>query len=210
MFYTTGMCLQHTDFKSPEETILVFKKIHEVLSVLNDHAMHEKKFILPMIFKYDVPAVRKMEEGQTANESIAHRLKNLISLYHYAVTEEEQLTAGNAVYKAFNEFISFNLQHINTKEETLNKLLWLHYSDEEIYCIYKAITVSIPADKIIIHGRWVMRGINNCEIINWLLSYHGWHPEAFQFLLQLAEEELSEDRWNFVQEALCEGEMMPC
>ncbi len=210
ILYSTGMSLQHTDLKNPEETISVFEKIYEVLTISNDHASHENKFIFPLIARYNIPAIKEFEVEHIANDAMGHRLKNLMALYHHTVSDDDKLEAGNAVSKAFNEFISFNLHHMNKEEEILNKLLWQHYSDEEIHCIYKAITVSIPSEKITIHGRWVMRGINNNEIIQWLLSYHGSHPAAFQFLLQLAEDQLPQERWNVIQEALCEGEMLPC
>jgi hypothetical protein len=209
MLYNTGLAIQHHDFSNRKDTPLLLTKITEALMVLNDHALHERKFILPLVAKYNLQAVRDLDSDQLAVRIVENRLKERIALFNNC-SDADSLECSESICKAFNQLIACYTRLANLEEETLNRILWQNYSDEEIFCIYTAITAALPAEKIMLHGRWIMQGLNNKEIMNWLLSYHGTSPEAFKCLLQMAEDELPRERWHNIKDSLCEGEMLPC
>ncbi len=64
----------------------------------------------------------------------------------------------------------------------------------------------VPPDALMAVSRWMMRGINNEEVIRWLNGVKNNAPaEAFGVFMTLAEEELSPERLKDVQASLTEG-----
>jgi hypothetical protein len=58
-------------------------------------------------------------------------------------------------------------------------------------------------------SQWMMRGLNNPEIINWLRAVEDAAPEnVFQDLFATAERELPEHRFRKVLETITEGVML--
>jgi len=97
----------------------------------------------------------------------------------------------------------FNLEHMAKEESILNKILWRYYSDEEILGIQRKIVAGLSPWSASVGTRWMMRGLNNPEIIYWLKAVEESAPEAvFQNLFAIAKKELSEHRFRQVQEAL--------
>ena len=91
----------------------------------------------------------------------------------------------------------------------MHPLLWRYYSDEELHGITQKIIASIPPQEASYFSKWMVRGLNNAEILGWLKGVKNSAPQpVFQSLLGIAEEELHPHRWNLVQESLTEGAMV--
>ena len=103
----------------------------------------------------------------------------------------------------------FNLEHMSKEETILNKILWRYYSDGEILAIQKNILASLTPWSATNGSRWMMRGLNNPEIVGWFKSIEESASEAaFQKLFAIAERELPERRFRHVLETLTEGVML--
>jgi hypothetical protein len=95
------------------------------------------------------------------------------------------------------------------EEDVINKALWKHYSDAELHGITQKIIGSIPQPQMIRFSQWMMRGLNNNEIINWLKEIKNNAPDAvFQSMFEMAQQQLNSNRWMQVQESLTEGAMV--
>jgi len=209
MMYDTAMALQHSDYINSEETEKALEKVEIVLAVFEDHASHEDNYVLPAVTKYFKHLAVEFESEHETDEMLAHRLRNLMVVYSYAVSGDARQEAGEAIYKAFNEFIAFNLYHMNKEEDKLNKAMWEKYTDEEILDIQKTIVQNVSEHMRVIENTWMMRGINDPEIVKWLTGVKNSAPDfIFQGLLKLAEKELSLKRWMNVKDALTEGAMV--
>ena len=93
------------------------------------------------------------------------------------------------------------------EENILNRILWRYYSDEEILNIQRQIVANLSPWSASVSSRWIMRGLNNPEILHWLRSVEESAPETvFQNLFATAERELPGHRFLRIQEAL-EGAM---
>ena len=68
---------------------------------------------------------------------------------------------------------------------------------------------AVPQQEMAFFSRWMVRGLNNTEILHWLKGVKNTAPRpAFLALLSVAENELHPRRWNIVQESLAEGAMV--
>ena len=178
-----------------------------MLHQFEQHAHHEDTFILPAIVYYNPWLANEFEKEHGEDNRLAQQLKHLINIFRATTTEEEKLTAGSAISKAFTDFLIFNLQHMAKEELVLNQALWQHYTDAEIMELNQTIIANIPAEEKVVTAQWMMRGINNVEAINWLKMTKRNAPEPeFWKVYSLTKTELPMYRRLEVQEAIVERE----
>lgn len=209
MLFETAMNLQHTCFEDRESSEETIRKVEAVLHSFHDHAAHEDKFVLPAILKYDAELVHEFESEHGIDELLTQSINNLISGFRLAGEKEAMMAAGYALTMAFNEFIAFNLYHMNKEESKINKTLWEYYTDVELIHITQTIIASIPPQVVAEDARWMMKGISNTEIVIWLKSIRNAAPDhVFKSFFSIAESVLPQHRLNAVQEALMDGAMV--
>lgn len=209
MLHQTSSRMLQTDFTNAEETADLLPRISEVLDLFDGHANTEDRFVLPAIEKYKASVATLFEEEHVEDHTLSNRMRALLAMFHHAVSSEEKIEVGSAIRLAFSEFLVFNLKHMAKEELVLNNLLWEYYSDEELHAITKDIIANILPEKAIKYNTWMMRGLSNNEIINWLKIIKNEAPDfVFNGMLGLAEKELSPSRWCAVQEEITEGALL--
>lgn len=209
MMYDTAMTLQHTVFSNQDEANQALEKVEQTLQSFHSHAGHEDGFVLPAIEKYAPEVVHEFEGEHHKDEELSVNLYSLIAAYRLTSDDEAKNACGYAITMAFNEFIAFNLYHMNKEEDKINSVLWKNYTDFELATISKAIVAQIPPEKLMKEAVWMMKGMNNQEITGWLGNVKNEAPDpAFRALLAVAESTLPETRWNLIKEGLMEGAMM--
>lgn len=208
LLYESSLLLQQTDFLDDQEMQTAVTRITMVADLFDDHAHHEDKFILPAIQEHEPSIVDAFEREHAMNIKLTRALKNCLQALQMAspVVRPEM---ANVLYKTFVQFMVFNLEHMSKEETILNKILWRYYSDGEILAIQKNILASLTPWSATNGSRWMMRGLNNPEIVGWLKSVEESAPEAaFQKLFAIAERELPERRFRHVLESLTERVML--
>ena len=208
LLYESSLLLQQTDFLDDQEMQTAVTRITMVADLFDDHAHHEDKFILPAIQEHEPSIVDAFEREHAMDIKLTRALKNCLQALQVAspVVRPEM---ANVLYKTFVQFMVFNLEHMSKEETILNKILWRYYSDGEILAIQKNILASLTPWSATNGSRWMMRGLNNPEIVGWLKSVEESAPEAaFQKLFAIAERELPQRRFRHVLESLTEGVML--
>ena len=208
LLYESSLLLQQTDFLDDQEMQAAVTRVTMVADLFDDHAHHEDKFILPAIQEHEPSIVDAFEREHAMNIKLTRALKNCLQALQMAslVVRPEM---ANVLYKTFVQFMVFNLEHMSKEETILNKILWRYYSDEEILAIQKNILASLTPWSATNGSRWMMRGLNNPEIVGWFKSIEESASEAaFQKLFAIAERELPERRFRHVLETLTEGVML--
>src|SRR6186713_143079 len=208
LLYESSLLLQQTDFLDDQEMQTAVTRVTMVADLFDDHAHHEDKFILPAIQEHEPSIVDAFEREHAMNIKLTRALKNCLQALQMAspVVRPEM---ANVLYKTFVQFMVFNLEHMSKEETILNKILWRYYSDGEILAIQKNILASLTPWSATNGRRWMMRGLNNSEIVGWLKSVEESAPEAaFQKLFAIAERELPERRFRHVLESLTERVML--
>ncbi len=209
LLYETMIQLQQTDFTNVEETEDVTERIEIILSLFDSHAHTEDQFVLPAIVQYEPSVVDAFEQEHVKDLQLSQQLSDQLKALSLSVSTEAKIQMGAALCTAMLNFMLFNLSHMKKEEEVLNKLLWRYYSDDELKGVTQSIVAQIAPQKMSLYSKWMMRGLNNTEIINWLKEVKDNAPDfVFESLMEIASAELSEHRWQLVQEDLTEGAML--
>ena len=207
LLYETSLLLQQTDFFHEEEMKAAVERVTLVADLFDDHAHHEDEFILPAIQEYEPSIVDPFEQEHETDGRLTRALKDSLMAVQMA-SPLVRTEMANELTKTFVHFMVFNLEHMSKEENILNKILWRYYSDDEILAIQKKILASLSPWSAATGSRWMMRGLNNPEIVRWLRSVEESAPESvFQNLFATAEKELPEHRFRRVLETLTEGVM---
>jgi len=203
MMYDTALTLQQTWFGDSEEAAAAIEKTESVIHAFERHAHHEDNYVLPAVEKYDAALVASFEAEHEKDLSLGNMLKNLINIYRNVNFEEERINVGSAICKAFIDFMVFNLEHMGKEEILINKVLWEHYTDEQLHGISQQIAASIPPEEMAYTSKWMIRSINNKEAIGWLSQIKAVAPAVvLQSLLTEAVNTLPAKRFERIQEGI--------
>jgi len=202
LLYDTALRIQQTDFDTPaaQETV---DAVLLVVNLFDDHAHHEDEYILPMVQATNPALVTEFEEEHVVDHRLSNALRDHTAAWQAAGTAAEKLLHGKAIYYAFNEFIAFNLYHMNKEENILLFTLWKHFTDDDLLAAQGAIIASIKPEYLMIESRWMVRSISNTEMVMWLRGVQLSSPaEVFNMLTSMAQEELPQHRWQKIAAAL--------
>ena len=209
LLYETIIKLQQTDFTDAEDADEAVQQVKIILDLFDEHAHTEDTFILPAIVEYEPSVVDVFAQEHVQDLALSNKLNGLLQAFSLTISPDAKREIGAAISNAVFEFMLFNLEHMKKEEDVLNKLLWRYYTDEVLYGITMNIIANVPADKMSLYNKWMMRGLSNTEIINWLKQVKNNAPEfVFNSYVDLATNELAESRWQKVQEQLTEGAML--
>ena len=205
MLYETGSELQRTDFNSGEEVTSLLANITTVVDVFDKHAYNEDHFVFPAVEQYEPSVVDSFEQEHVRDHELSTQLRTLINIYSSLKSDEERIQLGSALRKAFVDFLAFNLVHMAKEEDIINNLLWRYYTDEQIRVIEKQIIAIQAPESTAVVWKWMLRGLSNWEITNWLKAVKQSAPEfMFNNLVATAEKELPRDRFQQVVDELGE------
>jgi len=201
MLYDTALTLQQTHFADIDQSDTAVKKVRTTAEMINAHTAHEDHFIFPAIQAYEPSLVDVFTMEHLKNQSLSEKLVDSLIAHNHAVKPDSKTETGKAIVRAFQEFMVYNLEHMTNEEGVLNEILWRYYSDEEIEAISKRVMRSRRDDEAILTTSWMMRGLSNAEISNWLKTVEttaSW--QVFAQLYSIAEKELPNDRFRKVLE----------
>lgn len=201
--YDTALKIQQADMSQAESAAPVIEQIEEVLFLFESHAHGEDHYFNEPLEKTNPEVATLFEKEHVEDHRLANVLSSLIASYKEAATAETRTEKGKHLFYAFNEFIAFNLYHMNKEEIELNAALWNRYSDSEIRSIEQTLVQNIPPQKMMKYAKWMIRGINNNEIIHWLEEVRAFAPApVFEMLITIAETELPAERYQSITDAL--------
>ncbi len=201
--YDAANTLQRTDFSNREQGWTAIRKVERVLFYFDEHAKHEDNFILPAIQRYNAKLVDDFEREHVTDHALSKNINDYIIDWKVTYDEEEMVELGSSIFYEFNEFIAFNLYHMNKEENLLNKVLWEHYSDLEIIQIQQALVQSIEPAVLAEQSKWMIRSINDAELTQWISGIRIAAPEhAFLALVRMIESELPAERWAYLKDAI--------
>lgn len=201
LLYDTALCIQQTDFNTAaaQQTI---DKVLLVVDLFDEHAHHEDAHLLPLAEKHNPRLVEEFESEHEVDHRLSQSLRDHAAAWAVAATESEKVMHGQAIFYAFNEFIAFNLYHMNKEENMLLLNLWKHYTDNDLHMAERAIIENIQPETLMTESRWMMRSLSNNEIIQWLKGIQFGAPlEVFTMYFGMAQEEVSAERWQTIAAA---------
>jgi len=206
LLYQTASRLQQTDFTTPPEKEATLRQVNMAIDLFDKHAHTEDHFILPALTTYEPSVCTLFEDEHVQDHALGEKLRSIIKGIESSTSQEDLNTWGAVLRPVFVEFMVFNLNHMAKEEDVLNKLLWRYYADDELQAITQQIIAHQPPDALQLFSAWMMKGLSNNEIRDWLNEVRATAPDfIFNGLLALAENELPEERWEAIRENISEG-----
>jgi len=201
LLYETALLIQRTDFSFAEEAGGTAGHIEQVVSLFEKHAHTEDSFVFPMLAGYEPSVVTTFEEEHVEDHVIGKTLEDGLKSVLTSENPTERILKGKELQRAYIRFMVFNLQHMAAEEDIINNLLWRYYSDEELQAVTGRIIAHVAPDAMQQYSRWMVRGLNNTEILHWLQGVKATAPApVFERLLAIMDQELPPARSRFIRE----------
>lgn len=206
MLYEVSIAAQRTDFDLTEESEPILNSMETVLASFISHAMHKKTWIMPAIASAQPDATRDLTVMIAQNQIDRDMLVKLMTDLRTVSAQSKKLVLAREIVSRFAGFVGSNLDNMAKEEKDLNEILWKNYNDSEIMAIEQEMLSSIGPELLVTTSKSMMKALSNNEIIGWLTVVKQ-HPnqEAFEFLISVAEQELSPERWARIQDAIVDG-----
>jgi hemerythrin-like domain-containing protein len=209
MLYETSLCLQQTDFSNAEDADKSLEQLEIVMQLFDKHAHTEDTIVFAAIKQTEPSLLYAFEKEHVEDHALVQSLIGLVASFNLAASANQKMVIGKTIVQSFTEFMIFNLRHMAKEENLINNALWKYYSDEELHGITEKIIANITPAQMAMYSTWMMRGLSNNEISNWLKEVKNSAPDfLFQSLMQTAAKELNKHRWQLVQEAITDGAMV--
>lgn len=200
--FDTVMRLQRADPGDPVGFRQAIEQIELLLELMDGHANHEDHFILHPMEERAPILIQEFESEHVVDLALSAQLRQKIAIYHEADDKEE---VGRQLYYALNAYVAFNLQHMNKEEQQLNQVLWAHYSDQELLGVVQKIKQSVRPDEMKIVFEWMVKGLNNVELLQWLNALKRQAPAfVLRMVVDACCEYLPAARWQPIKASVGE------
>lgn len=195
VLFETATLIQQSDFRSKAASAAAIVKLQQTLGYFDGHAEHEHGYIFPLINKVNPTLVAEFDSEHETDEMLARQMRELVSSWYNVEDGPLSWEIGRTILASFNEFIAFNLTHMNKEERVLNEVLWSYYSDHELMAVEQEIVASLPPELLFEESRFMMRGANDPELLGWLGGMKANAPaQVYELYLRMLDEEIAPAR----------------
>ena len=203
LLYQTGIALQQADLSDAQAGTAAVDQVADLLVLFESHAHGEDTYYNEPLQKIDAQVSQLFMKEHEEDHRLGLVLSDLIAKYKSETSPEGRRQTGRHLFYAFNEFIAFNLYHMNKEELELNEALWKHYTDAEIKATEQTVVQQIPPAKMAAYAKWIARGINDHELYHWLHEVRMAAPaQVFVNLKKTVSEQLSAERNQLLEQSL--------
>lgn len=203
LLYHTALKIQQTDLTNATAGEVLMAQIEEVITLFESHAHNEDHFFNEPLEETNEEVAKLFENEHEEDHRLSVLLQKHMKAWRQADTKTERLLTGTKLFYAFNEFIAFNLYHMNKEETLLNQVLWDAYTDDQIKVTEQQIVQSTAPEKMMKYALWMIRGMNTPEMIYWMRELEKGAPApVFQIVRAMAKDEWGNVRWKEVEKSL--------
>jgi len=196
MIYNAASKLQTADFTDEKEVKILLASLRHDLDLLHEHAVNEDNIIFPEIADEEPQMIDVLNEEHKKLESKLNGILALIEKIEHSNSVEERVRLGNSLNSLFNDFIADYLAHMNHEEATVLEASFKYLTDEELIAIRTRIQSNVPPDKYKVWMNWMLRSLNNSELIGLLGSMKTGAPSnVFQNILDITKSVIDSERW---------------
>ncbi|MFT3823110.1 MAG: hypothetical protein QM731_04285 [Chitinophagaceae bacterium] len=209
LLYDVALTLQQTDFAVAAETQATLENMQQALHLFNGYAWMEEKYVVPALKRYVPEAPAIFKGSSEINAGLSLQLKGLLQLHKQATSPRNMQDAGDAITRAYTAFLASKLEHLAKKESILGSVLQMHYTEREVKLFQQNILSALPPQHLVVYYRWIVRGTNNAEIIEWLKNVEQTGSiRLMDLILQMVEQELPTERWKNILDRMAEGKVV--
>jgi len=200
MIYNAASKLQTADFTDDKEVKILLASLRHDLDLLHEHAVHEDNVIFPEIADEEPQMIEELNEEHKKLESKLNGILVLIEKTEQSNSNEERMLLGNSLNSLFNDFIADYLAHMNHEESTVLEASFKYLTDEELIAIRTRIQTQIPAEKYKVWLLWMLKSLNNSELIGLLGGMRSSAPpQVFESVVNTAQTIINNQRWTDIK-----------
>jgi hypothetical protein len=161
------------------------------------HASLEEKFIHPLLAERVPGGADRLEE----DHRVMHKqFDNLVACFRELKKKpsdfEQRDELSLEFYRAWSRFISFYLDHIDFEEDHVMPLLWKLCTQDELAGMFRQILADQTPKQLLGNLGIILPALNPAERFMTLKMGQATMPtEAFQAVLNVAEQVLSPEDW---------------
>ncbi|RZJ11397.1 MAG: hypothetical protein EON50_13270 [Acidovorax sp.] len=137
-------------------------RVMQMLDLCRSHLHHENQFVHAAMEAREPGACAGVEAEHGEHEAAIAALADGIS-HLLACARPARAATAHAVYRQLALFIAHNFEHMDEEETAHNRVLWEHYSDEELVRIHDALVASIPPHEMMATARWLVPFMSPAE-----------------------------------------------
>ncbi len=203
--YDVSVNIQHTNFATAGGFPHSLEKLENLLDTFDKHGHHEDEHIFNMLAACNPQLQAEMEQEHVTDHALSDKLRTLTERYRNTSDTAEHIAIGSEIAYALNDFIAFNLTHLNKEEIVVNASLWQHYTDEDILAANMRMIATLSPEEVQHSATWMMRGCNDAELSGWLSNIKKQAPPpVFDLLLGIAQAQLPAHRFEQIQNSILE------
>ena len=196
MIYNAASKLQTADFTDEKDVKILLVSLRNDLDLLHEHAVNEDNIIFPEIANEEPQMIELLNEEHKKLESKLNGILVLIEKIEHSNSVEERVRLGNSLNSLFNDLIADYLAHMNHEEATVLEASFKYLTDEELIAIRTRIQSNVPPDRYKVWMNWMLRSLNNSELIGLLGSMKTGAPSnVFQNILDITKSVIDSERW---------------
>ncbi len=203
IIYNAASNLQSADFADEKEVNNLLASLRSDLDLLHEHAVNEDNIIFPEIADEEPQMIEELNEEHKKLESKLNEILVLIKKTEQLNSIEERMLLGNSLNSLFNDFIADYLAHMNHEEATVLDASFKYLTDEELVSIRTRIQTQIPQERYKIWLHWMLKSLNNSELIGLLGGMKASAPpQVFENVAVVAQSVIENNKWSKIKSQL--------
>ncbi len=196
MIYNSASKLQSTDFKDIKESEEMILSLRQDLELLHEHAVHEDNIIFPEIADNEPEMIKILNDEHKDLEVKLNKLLVQMDEIFSTSNDDERLVYGEELNNLFNDFSASYLAHMNHEEATVLEASFKYLTDDELIAIRTRIQTKIPAERYKIWLHWMLKSLNNSELVGLLGGMKAGAPsQVFENVVGVAKSVLDDRKW---------------
>jgi len=185
-----------TEFADQGEASIAARTVATLLDLLDAHAQHEERFVMPEIARHAPALVATLEVDHGRLEGLQAELRALLPRTCSDVGPERE-AAGQLLGRALTLLVADHLRHMDREETEAMPVLWAHFAETELDAMDGRIRATIPPEQLPVMLRLMLPAMSTPERVRLLSAARAQTPDpVFTQLSGLAREVLGPERWE--------------
>lgn len=190
------------DIHDEGEVREVVSQLDTLLQICRSHLHHENQYLHPAMESRAANSSAQTAHDHDLHEQAIKLLENsLLNFQQCPVNQRSQNAL--ALYRRLAIFVAENLEHMQVEESYNTRILWQHFTDEELQGIEQELVSSLPEEESRIFWRWMLPYMTHQERLGMIAKVKLHAPEpVFRGMLECVHTHASASDWNKLLNAL--------
>lgn len=197
LLYDMGRQLQIVDFGDELESTQTLNRLEHIFEFLEEHARHEDSFIFPPIEQAAPGSTRESQEEHRQYEEKVEQLRKVMHHMRKFTLGKDRINRSGALNRAYTDFMSFYLMHMNQEEETALPASMDKLSNQDLAAIRLKVQMDTDPDRYTEWLYWMLPALNINELIPLFQQVKANAPQmVYEKFVDIGQETIDEKRWG--------------